>query len=210
MSRIHETISGRKIAFPDQDEVTDAFIRLVKAMVEIPDVTEETMIALIYGKKNPILERGGMLEWGRVSRRVLGDPRYLVLMDLLARKRVAEDHLGMEVVSAPFTMTVTEASESVGVTPGAIRVAIQSRKLPAWVRGGEYRVDPLTLGVMKESPHRGRAKIRPLKAVLGPELRLKVDGRGELEGEVEVDRWFRAAVLGGEDLSGKFRPARMA
>jgi hypothetical protein len=118
-------------------------------LAEDTQASEDELIAWVYGSENPILDRTIFPERGAVTRAVLESPVYQVLQDLLFRKSAAVRGQRLDRLAAKFTLTVNEAAERKGVTPQAIRHAIATKRLPAWVRGGEYHIDPRTLDLVE-------------------------------------------------------------
>lgn len=204
MPRIYETLSGHRIEYPDPSPKVQKFMDRVYALAEDPNSDPAALTALIYGAENPILEHG--LFTGAVTRDVLENPIYHVLCDRLARKQADASGVTMEKLSKRFTLSVAEAAKAAGVTPDAIRKAIRTRRLPSWVKAGEYFVDPRALAALDF----GTRGVRPACALSYRSgydqdrkvfFRLKIPG-GELPFDEigntgRVTRWQRIAVLTG-------------
>lgn len=206
--RIHETISGQEIKYPEPEPKLERFLKRVQALVDDRKATEDDLVALVYGQENPILDQTIFPERGAVTREVLDNPVYQVLTDQLARKRMAQTGTDPAKLAAKFTLTVNEAAERKGVSPDAIRKAIRDRRLPSWRKAGEYYLEPRSLDAI-ELGKRGPIpeRISPLEYDAGysPDLkaflRLKsADGEtptDAVHNKGSVARWRRAAVLTG-------------
>jgi hypothetical protein len=149
MPRIHETASGQQIKYADPDPMLARFLKRAEELASHADASENELIVWVYGPENPILDRTIFPERGAVTRAVLDDPVYAVLQDLLFRKSAAQRGQSLERIAAKYTLTVNEAAERKGVSPQAIRNAIATKRLPAWVRDGEYHLDPRTLDIVE-------------------------------------------------------------
>jgi hypothetical protein len=145
MPRIHETASGQRIEYPDPERRLARFLRRAEELATDSKAGEDELVAWVYGSENPILDRTVFPERGAVTRAVLDNPVYAVLQDLLFRKSAAARGQDLERLATRFTLTVNVAAERKGVSPQAIRNAIATKRLPAWVRDGEYHIDPRTL-----------------------------------------------------------------
>jgi hypothetical protein len=171
------------------------------------------MIALVYGRENPLLEASG----GMVTREVFENPVYRVLGDLIVRKRVEMDGMDPERLAAKYTLTVADVAAHKGVSEDAIRKAVRENRLPSWVKGGSYffeqrSIEAVPLGTRGPMPKR----IAPISFRVGydkvtnTQMRLRTDPGGNQPEEVEesgavmkyrgtydgtVDRWRRAAVF---------------
>jgi hypothetical protein len=84
----HTTISGQRIDYDEPAPATAAFLERLVAMMRDPSVSESEMIGFAHAREKPILDHR-LPEGGAVTEAVLADPLYLVITDLLARKRIA-------------------------------------------------------------------------------------------------------------------------
>jgi hypothetical protein len=148
MPRIHISLAGHEIKYDDPDPKTEKFLKRVQALAENPKSKPDELVTLVYGSENPILDHTLFPERGAVTKEVLENPVYHVLTDLLARKQVAASGASSEQLGKRYTLTVAQAAEEAGVTKDAIRKAITSRRLPSWVRDGQYYIDPRTLAAL--------------------------------------------------------------
>lgn len=223
MARIHETLSGQRIEYPDPDAKLDRFLKRVHDIVEDAAATEDTLVALVYGRENPILDHTIFPERGAVTKAVLDSPVYAVLSDLITRKRLQQDGGDAKKLGSKHTLTVSDAAARKGVSEDAIRKAIRERRLPAWKREGGYFLDPRSLDAL-ELGGRGPvgAHVKPLAFRVGYDrehattFKLVVDGQPQPQGASEepvsqgrtkwdgkVERWRRAAIFTG--VGGKAR-----
>lgn len=209
MPRIHVSLSGHRIEYPDPDAKTARFLQRLQALVDDPKTKTPDVVALIFGSENPIMDHTLFPERGAVTKEVLANPVYHVMTDLLARQQVKASRRPVEDYAKPYTLTVAQAAERKGVSPDAIRKAIKAHRLPSWVREGEYFLNPqsldlLDLGARGPVPAGAspRLKVRVGASHTG-QLQIKYPG-GHLPNKAEaipysvetaLGRWQRAAVL---------------
>ena len=148
MPRIHVTVNGHRIEYPDPDQALQAFLELVQRYVEEPAIGEDALISLVYGPQNPIMNRDILPGRGVVTREVLRNPVYAVLTDLLYRKELQRRGLTSETVARRYTLTAAEVADKLGVHVSTVTRAARERRVPSWIREGEYRFDPETLRTM--------------------------------------------------------------
>ncbi len=215
MPRIHTTLSGHSVEYPDPDAKLEKFLKRVAALVDDRKATEDDIITLVYGRDNPILDHTLFPERGAVTREVLDNPVYSVLTDLIARKHAAVAGLGAEQLGKRFTLTVAEAAAQAEVTKDAIRKAIAAKRLPSWVRDGQYFIDPKSLVALRfgtrlpfeSTPIEFRAGYN---ANLNAFLRVKApDGehprdKSDPEDDDTIPKWRRVGVLCGGNGTLRF------
>lgn len=205
MARIHDTVSGHRIEFPDPDPKLARFLRKVQETLDDKKTTEDDLTALIYGSENPILDHGLVPGRATVTRDVFDNPVYHVLSDLLWRKGIQQRGIDVEKVAKRYTLTVKEAGELCGISPGAVRQAIHARRVASWVKDGEYFLDPNGLTPLQRSAKRG-----PMPAIAEPLTVRAGGGKEQLHIhhpggllpekardtiETTIPRWRRVAVL---------------
>ncbi len=213
MPRSYETASGHVIEH-DPDPRTARFLARVQELVADPRTKENDIIGFAYGSENPMLLH---VPGGRsiVTRETLEHPSYLVLGDLLYRKRIQQTGMSAEEVAARYTATVADAAAVLGVTPDAVRKRAREHKLPSWVKGGEYFFDPKSLATFARGAERGPAAAGgALRCVAGGGwksfLRVKAPGRaadpigGSGAEEVTIRKWRRIAVQTGSERALRF------
>lgn len=155
LKQVYETVSGQRIVFRATTPTLEKFIQRLVAMVDDPDVSEAEMLALVYSaKENPVLAQDVFPERGAVTKKVLKDPVYAVMTDLLFRKGVSSGAIDVDRYAAQYTLTVTQAAERIGAHDSAIRQAIQGRRLSAWVHNGLYYLAPAKLDAFAASSTR--------------------------------------------------------
>lgn len=214
MPRIHTTLSGHDIKYPDPDPKLDRFLKRARDLLDDAKASEDELTLLVYGEDNPILDRTFFPGRGMVTASVLENPVYHVLTDLLARKRAAIKGQTPEQLGKPFTLTVAQAAEQVGVTEDAINKGIRARRIPSWVKDGQRYLDPRTLaalrlgarGILPDGYERLEVRVGANHA---GQLQVKFPG-GQLPNRAEAipysieaklgQRWKQIAVLtGGHD-----------
>ena len=223
MARVHETISGHRVEYPDPDAKLERFLERAHKALRDPRKTDDDMIALIYGRENPLLEATN----GMVTREVFDNPVYRVLADFVVRKRIEMDDTNPDRLAAKYTLTVSDVAARKGVSEDAIRKAVRENRLPSWVKGGSYFFEPRSIeGVPLGTRGPMPKGIGPLSYRVGydkaknTQMRLRTDPAGnEPEGlsgsgainryqtlhEGTVDRWRRAAVFtAGSGASARF------
>lgn len=149
----YECLSGALIDYPEPPPDVAAFLDRAKSATTDPLVDLVGMNQLIFGERNPLLDRST----GRamVTRAVFENPLYRVLNDLLDVKAVNLGLLDLNAAAAAYTVTVIEAADRLGITPASVRAAIVSGKLAARKRNGEWYLRPEAVSSYKVS-NRGR------------------------------------------------------
>jgi excisionase family DNA binding protein len=208
----HRLLSGETLEYERPTGLLATFLQRVRDAVHDPRVTEAELSALLYGPENPLLDQTAIPGRGVVTRAVFADPRYHLMLDLLAQKRVQEGTLDVDKAAARYTLTVAEAAERAGVHESAIRQAIAAHRLPSWKRGTRHYLSPEDVDAYKPARH-GPAP--PLEVRFGSKegarLSIKHDG-GELvvdskEGNIQnghLERWRRVGVLAGSSERARF------
>jgi hypothetical protein len=213
MARIYEMMSGHRVEYPDPEPKLQRFLDRVHKVFQARDKTDDDLIALVYGRENPMLEGSN----GWVTREVFDNPIYKMLGDLIVRKRIAMDGTDPDRLAAKYTLTVADVAAHKGVSEDAIRKAARESRLQSWVKGGAYFFEPrsiesVPLGTRGPMPKR----IEPLSYRVGydkasnAQLRLRTDPGGNQPDETDksrpikqsqtiydgtVERWRRAAVF---------------
>src|SRR5688572_11563815 len=141
MTRVHKTLSGHRVEYPDPDPKLGRFLDRVREAFQDPKKTDDDMIGLIYGRENPLLEATN----GMVTREVFENPVYRVLSDLIVQKRVIMDGTDPERIAAKYTLTVADVAARKGVSEDAIRKAVRENRLLSWVKGGSYFFEPRSI-----------------------------------------------------------------
>jgi hypothetical protein len=228
MARVYETVSGQRIEYPEPDARLAKFIKEAELAAADVKVAEDALVALLFGRENPILDQTFFPERGAVTKEVLENPVYAVLSDLLVRKRLQKDGVDPKKLGSKYTLTVGDAAKRKGVSEDAIRKAIRERRLPAWVREGvtyleQKTLDAVQLGGRGPLPKGGD---EPLVFQVGYDkgheasFKLVVDGKAQ-PAQVEVDpskpvnqthtvhcgrveRWRRAVVFTGAGGHARF------
>lgn len=139
MKRSHELANGKRVEYEATAEVVK-FIDRLKKMVDDDGVSNGEFVAVAYSRANPILNSDLHPERGFVTPEVLKDPAYKVVQDLLFRKE--ENQRSVKRKAATYTLTVTEAASRLGMSPAAVRKAIDAGRLTSWVHDGIVHLSP--------------------------------------------------------------------
>jgi len=174
---IHETLSGRRLECDDPSGELATFLGRLSSAVTDPAVTEDAFVALLYGRENPILDRSIFADRGAVTAQVTANPLWYVMTDLLGRKQVALGRLDVDAAAARFTLSVADTAARLGISESAVRQAIESRRLPAWRKGGKWFIDPRAADAFmpgKQGPERATVPALEVRVGLlaGASLRL--------------------------------------
>jgi hypothetical protein len=210
----HACINGRVLVFEEPSKEVAAFLDRVRVAASSSKVRENDLIALVYGRENPLLDQTMAPGYSMVTREVFENPIYRVLLDLLDRKRIKLGLLDPVKAAARYTLSVQEAADRVGVQRNAINVAVETGKLPVWVKDGRLYLDPDTLHAYQPEKrgHSSRLRIRYGNATGG--LSLKFKAATELEEVTSVEehikegwlgKWKRIGVMTGAKSDGSYR-----
>lgn len=214
----HTTISGHVIEYPEPEPKLEALLRQLRRMVDDPSMIENDMIEIAYSKDNPLLGSDLFPTRGAVTRETLANPAYYVMTDLLGRKRIAQDGIDVAKLASEYTLTVPEAAERLGIHESAVRLAIRSRRIPSWVKDGQYflaprSVDSFAVGTRGPQPQ-SRVRAEPLDVCIGntegQSLRMRYPGELRETGhtghivEGQIGRWRRVGVISGGDGKHRF------
>lgn len=203
------TLSGRELSFPEPTGELASYWERLQGAAADPAVSHDALIVLVYHVDNPLLDRTLMPGRGSVTRAVLDNPLYQAMTDLLGRKQVQLGQLDLATAGAPYTVTLAEAAEALGLSQTAARQAIDSYRLAGWKKGNAWFIHPASVESYKAGNYGP-----PLKPRTGErlEIRMGVDGAGEAlklkypAGEVEKEAghvhtgnvppgWRRVGVL---------------
>lgn len=222
MSTTYTTLSGHTIEYDAPADVVSFVARLQK--LAAGDATEDQLIALVYCLDNPLMDKAAIPGRGAVTQRVLDDPAYRVMTDILFRKHVAENGIDVGQLAVAYTLTASEAAERLGVSRSAVHQAIDAGRLAAWVKDGRPYINPASLATFKLSPRGPKSKVprastEPLNVHAGSfdgkSLHVKHAGHGELSpartprsGEIGqtalVAPWRRVGVITSAGTRARF------
>jgi len=177
-------LSGEKITYSPPPIVAD-FIARAHAAAADPGVDVAAMVELVYGAENPILDRAMIPGRPVVTKAVFDSPEYKVLADLLQVKRVQAG--GMVLPDSAYTVPVLDAAERLGITPSAVRAAINGKKLDARQINGEWLIRDESVGGYRVSNRGRKAEPRVLVAY-GSEPGRSLSISKPLNGTLEVER----------------------
>ncbi len=159
----YTTLFGEELRFPEPPPEVSAFLVRLRKFVNDPQVSELDMLNLLYGKENPLLDQTIFETRGAVTVVVFKNPVYHVMLDLLGQKAIQAGTLDPKKAEAAFSMTVPEASAQLGIHQSAVRQAIHAHKLAAIKKGGQYLLEPDSVGayrVSRRGPQKGAARNR--------------------------------------------------
>lgn len=188
----YKLLSGETINVPPQEADRDAFYRRALDAASDPRVSVQEMYDLVYGLENPMLDKTIMPGRATVTLAVHNDPLWIVLQDLIGRKRIATGHLDLARSNARYTMTVSEAAKKLGVSSSAVRQAIAARRLDAIKPAGEWLLDPNAVEAYrvaehKAHPQRGEQLEARIGSVQGLTFRIRgASVEGSREGAVRA------------------------
>jgi hypothetical protein len=153
----YKFMSGETLTYPEPAPDVAAFLARVEAAAKDPAVSENDMISLIYGMENPLLDKTMLPGRAMVTLKVLKNPAFLIMTELLGIKRIQLGLLDPVAAAACYTISVNEAAEQLGITPGSVRAAIKARKIAAHLRNGEWYTRPEMIAAYKVM-YRGRKR----------------------------------------------------
>jgi len=153
----YTTLSGFTIEHTIPVGAIAAFMDNVRDAADDSRLGIDSMITLVYGQSNPLLDRTTFTGVGAVTPAVFANPLYHVLLDRIGRKRVQLGLLDLAATEARYTVTPEEAADQLGISVSAVRQAIERHKLPAWKRGGRIFLDPVSIATYAVSNRGPRA-----------------------------------------------------
>ena len=165
----HQLVNGEELLYSQPNKPLADYLERVRRAMDDPNVSEKEMLALIYGADNPLLDSATVPGLGIVTRRTIDDPVYRVMMDCLSRKRVQSGTLDLAATKDEYTVSVKDAALILNIHPSAVRQAIQTGRLSAWKKGGDYYLRPESL----ESYDVGRRGPRSARLEGGGVLRIR-------------------------------------
>jgi excisionase family DNA binding protein len=140
------------------------FLQALQATVDDASASVGDLVELLYSADNPLLDPPGPAPGrGVVTRRALADPSYLVMLDLLDRKRVQRGALDRAAARAAASVSVSEAASRLGVSTSAVRQAIARGTLAAVKQGGTWWLTPEAVATYRVS-RTGPAPAAPRQA----------------------------------------------
>ncbi len=170
------TLSGRELSLPDLPSELGAYWQRAERAAADPAVSHEALLALIYHEGNPLLDRHLNPGTGSLTRAALESPLYRAMTDLLVRKRVQLGLLDLSTAGAPYTVTLDEAAEALGLGATAVRQAIDAYRLAGWKKGPAWFIHPESLAAYKASNYGPTTKAKGGDRL---EIRMGADGHGE-------------------------------
>ena len=155
----YTTTGGRVLNYDDSSPRLAAFLARVHAASLDNSITTDDMILLVYGPDNPLLDPTILPGRYMVTPVVFANPIHHVLNDLLFLKGVRLGRVDMEKAHSRFTISIPDAAKQLGVTGQALRSAIESYRLSAIFKNGQWWTSPQAVATFKVSKA-GRPKKR--------------------------------------------------
>jgi hypothetical protein len=199
----HLCVDGTVLKFDPPAPAVAAFLERVRRASEDPKVSEDQLVALIYGRDNPLLDHAMLPGHSMVTKEVFENPVYHVMCDYLGRKRVQLGTLDLAAARARFTMSVPDAAAKIGIHETAVRKAVATRRLASWRADGQIWLDPRAVAAF-EVTRRGPPPRLQLRVGSAPGVSFRVKHPGALEGRTEpaanvvegtLTAWARVGVM---------------
>ncbi|HYD02646.1 MAG TPA: helix-turn-helix domain-containing protein [Phycisphaerales bacterium] len=211
----HTLLSGELIEY-DSSPALDAFLAELAALSERGE--EGPFIDVLYSDRNPILRPGSPIPGrGLVTREVLVDPRWHVMGDYLDRLTARRVGGVIAPLGEQHSVSVSEAAAQLGMTPSAVRQAIEAGRLPARKIGGSWAIAPSSLDAyrsLRRGPKSSRAPELQIRLGSTPDANLKVKSDGEWRteggGRGSLLEWTRALVRTSWKPTGTLRTFELA
>ncbi|MGE0792506.1 MAG: helix-turn-helix domain-containing protein [Sandaracinaceae bacterium] len=150
----YTTTAGEVIEYPRPAPEVAAYLARVMKAAHDPRVSEGELIELVYSKDNPLLDATVMPGRGAVTKAVLADPVYHVILDLLFAKRVQVEATARAAASSGATMrdglSVADAAKQLGMSESAVRQAIARGDLEATKVRGAHSINPASVESYRE------------------------------------------------------------
>jgi hypothetical protein len=169
------TLSGRELSFDEPTGELGSYWERLQRDAADPTVSHDALLALLYHPDNPLLDRNLMPGRGSVTRAVIDNPLYQAMTDLLGRKQVQLGQLDLATAGAPYTVTLAEAAEELGLSSTAARQAIDSYRLAGWKKGGVWFIHPASIESYKLGNYGPATKPKGGERL---EVRMGADGSG--------------------------------
>lgn len=207
----YTTINGETLTYEAPGGALAAFLERVQAAANEPTVSENDMIALIYGRENPLLDHAMLPGRSMVTAAAFERPEYRVMTDLLGRKRIALGLLDVEKARARYTLSPAEAAERLGIHVSAVRQAIANHRLAAWFEDGRAYLDPLSVDSFQLA-RRGPSPRLEIRSGSAPGFSFRFKAPTQLEDSKKegayrtgvLPQWKSVAILFGTDADYRF------
>ena len=159
----YRLLSGQNIEYPDPSPPVARFLARVRLAANDPNVSLSGLIELIYGPDNPLLDNMMLPGRSMVTKAVFANPVYHVMADQIGVKEVQLGLLDMNAARECYTLSVPQAAKRLGITPSAVRSAINAHRLAGMYDNGQWWIRPESVDSYKVStrgPKRRRQKVR--------------------------------------------------
>jgi len=134
----YKLLSGETIKYGELPPHVGAYLNVVKLAAADPAANTRRMIELVYSPNNPVLDSRMLPGRGMVTDAVAADPVYRIMADLIGVKQVQLGELDLAAAEAPYSIPVEEAARQLGIAPEDVVAAIESRRMSAHLRDGEW------------------------------------------------------------------------
>ncbi|MBO0700484.1 MAG: hypothetical protein J2P46_18950, partial [Zavarzinella sp.] len=167
--------NGETIEYPDPSRPVADFLARVRIAANDPTVSLDTLIGLIYGPENPLLDHAMLPGRAMVTKEVFANPVYHVMQDQIGVKREQIGLYDPAAARAAHSLSVQDVAKELGITPAAVRQAIAARRLPAMYDNGQWWVMPQAVASYKVSTRGPKRADTPRRAA-GAGVRVAVGG----------------------------------
>ncbi len=136
------TGSGHVVRYEQDGSPGSRYLQRLSREAVDPAVDYDDLVVMAYSRENPFLENSIFVGVGAVTRQVLKDPRYQVMLDLLEKKAIQKKLIVAERDFARYEMTVSQAARKLGLHDTVITAAIRERRLAARKIKGKWLLAP--------------------------------------------------------------------
>jgi hypothetical protein len=134
----YTTTTGRVLDLSNMDTILEAFFERVQHVAQDNSVPVSELMALIYGAENPMLDSTIIPGQHMVTRDVFHNPVYHALMDQITIKHIRLGQLDLLKAHAKYTIDVSTAAATLGMTLQGVRAAIESYRMPGIYKNGQW------------------------------------------------------------------------
>lgn len=170
------TLSGRELSFAEPVGELGTYWEGLQRAAADPAVSADALLVLLYHVDNPLLDRTLIPGVASLTRAVVDTPLYHAMTDLLGRKQVQLGLVDLKAIGAPYTVTLDEAAEALGLSPTAVRQAIDTYRLSGWKKGSAWFIHPAGVEAYKASNY---GPVTTPKTGERLEIRMGVEGSGD-------------------------------
>jgi hypothetical protein len=140
--KTYTTIHGRTLIMNPSSEALARLLERMMLAVEDPNISIDMMERWVYGADNPLLDHTTMPGKSLFTREMFRDPHHRIMIDLLSRKQMKLGQLDLGKVHAQFVHDVPTSAGELGISVAEVLQAIEEWQLSAFVRDGNWWIDP--------------------------------------------------------------------